>query len=79
MDFGTPIPIIIGLVLLSIILLAVGILLRRRGRLCSRQMWFIWVCVCVLPLAGGVALYVQAQIDMMTGETPVREDSTVRE
>ena len=77
MDFGTPIPIIIGLVLLSIILLAVGILLRRRGRLCSRQMWFI--CVCVLPLAGGVALYVQAQIDMMTGETPVREDSTVPE
>jgi len=65
-----PFAIILGLVVLSLILFAIGLLLRRRGMLRTRGAVYLWAALVILPLAGsGLLLFVKHQVEYATGET----------
>ncbi|HUD95327.1 hypothetical protein [Sphingobium sp.] len=75
MDMGTPIPIIVALLALSIALFVAGLLLRRKALLTSRGACLAWAILSVLPLFGtGLILFTRDQVNLSTGKVPVRED-----
>lgn len=65
---NSPIAIILGLVLLSLILLVVGLSMRRRGKLRTQGAALVWALLTIAPLFGaGAAFYIKHQVDLSTG------------
>jgi apolipoprotein N-acyltransferase len=71
--YGQPFAILFGLVALSLLLVIVGFVLRRRGGLASRGAALGWAILCVLPLFGaGAFMWTKHTVEMATGETQPR-------
>ena len=65
---GSPIGVIVGLLALCVILLLIGIALRRRGVLRSRGAWLVWSIITILPLFGaGLFLFGKHQVERAQG------------
>ena len=65
---NSPIGIVLGLVLLSLILLVVGLSMRRRGKLRTQGAALIWALLTIAPLFGaGAAFFLKHQVDLATG------------
>jgi len=65
---NSPIAMILGLVALSVILLLVGLSMRRKGKLRTRGPALIWALLTIAPLFGaGFALFAKHQVDLATG------------
>ena len=68
MNNGTPIGPIVALVAACLILLVIGLLLRRRGMLRSRGAALAWAILTIAPLFGsGVVFFTKHQIDRAEG------------
>ena len=67
---NTGMGVVLALVAASLILFAVGMMLRRRGSLRSRGPALAWALLTVLPLFGsGLYLWTKHQVEKTTGET----------
>ena len=54
----------------SLVLLVIGIALRKRGRLASRGAAMLWAVLTILPLFGaGALMFVRHTADMASGQT----------
>ena len=63
--------VVIALLLASLVLLVIGLLLHRRGKLTSRPVALGWAILTILPLFGGGFLYATRNIvNEATGKTP---------
>jgi hypothetical protein len=62
--------VVLALVAASIVLFAIGMVLRRRGALRSRSAGLGWAILTLLPLFGsGFFLWTKHQVEKTTGET----------
>jgi len=67
---NTGLGIVLALVAASLILFAIGMVLRRRGAFRSRGAALAWAVLTVLPLFGsGFYLWTKHQVEKTTGET----------
>ena len=54
----------------SLVLLVIGIALRKRGRLASRGAAMLWAVLTILPLFGaGALMFARHTADMASGQT----------
>ena len=64
-----PLTILFGLVALSVILFAVGLILRRRGGLASRGALLAWAILAIAPLFGaGAVMFTKHSAGLVSGE-----------
>jgi hypothetical protein len=69
MNAGTPIGLIVALVAVCLVLLVIGLMLRRRGMLRSRGAALAWAILTIAPLFGsGAILYGKHQIERANGQ-----------
>lgn len=67
---NTGMAVIYALVALTVILFALGMILRKRGMLRSRGAALVWAILTILPLFGsGFFLWTKHQVEQATGET----------
>ena len=67
---GQPFAILFALVAFSVLLVVLGLVLRRRGKIASRRAALVWAVLSILPLFGaGAFMWIKHEVEMASGVT----------